>query len=270
MSQGAISVTVRALTVLAILVLGHPLAYADAVVGKITEVTGQAQVQRGNSTLQAKADMPVELHDQLKTGSPGEITLQMIDNSILTVNESSALTIDENIISGGVRSTTKVALIKGTVQSVVTAVARTAAPSFQVSTPNAIAGVRGTKFTCRYTAGKARSGFANCFEFTDCATTSGTVVVSNNPPRPGQTVAVGPGQKTTVACLAAPLAATTGTIGVLGASAGSAGGLGAAAVAGAGLGAAGAIGGTTAAVVETTGGGGGGGASGGGTVSATK
>ncbi|HKD65916.1 MAG TPA: FecR family protein [Candidatus Binataceae bacterium] len=229
---------------------------AEAVVGKVTQVTGKAQVKRANNSLDAVPAMPVELHDQLKTAIPGELTVEMLDNSMLTLNESSLLTIDESILSGGVRASTNVELLSGSVKSLVSAVARKAAPSFTVTTPNAIAGVRGTEFTCRYAAGKARPGFPNCFEFTDCATTAGTVLVTNNPPRPGAAVKVPAGQKTTVPCLLAPLPATPGTLGALSATASSV--LGPAAVVGAGAAAAGVIGGTVAGVLETTGGGGGG------------
>jgi hypothetical protein len=121
--------------------------------------------------------------------------------------------------------------------------------------------VRGTNFICRYNAGRARAGFPNCFEFTDCATTKGMVLVTNNPPRPGVGVEVREGQTTTVPCLAAPLAATAGTLGVLSTPGGSSGAtLGPAAIVGAGLGAAGVVGGTVAGVIEGTSGGGGGGA----------
>jgi hypothetical protein len=259
--------SLRPAAIAVIIALGlcwRPLvARGDAVVGKITQVTGKAQVKRGTTSLEAAAAMPVQLHDELKTAAPGQLTLQMIDNSMLTLNESSVLAIDESLISGGTRTTTNVGLLSGSVRSLVTAVARSAAPSFKVTTPNAIAGVRGTDFICRFNAGASRPGFKDCFEFTDCATTTGTVVVSNNPPRPGTEVKVGPGQMTTVACLAAPLAATAGTLGVLTGTTTGGGGsavLGPAAIVGAGLGAAGVIGGTIAGVIVGTGGGGGGGA----------
>ena len=260
--EGGTGLGTAAITALLALSLcvGLSPARAEVVVGKITQVTGKAEVKRGNASLEAKAEMPVELHDQLKTATPGELTLQMLDNSVLTVNESSVLVIDESLVGGGVRTTTNVGLISGSVRSLVSAVARSAAPSFTVTTPNAIAGVRGTDFVCRYNAGKARKGFSNCFEFTDCATNKGMVLVSNNPPRPGVGVQVAAGQKTTVACLAAPLASTPGTLGVLGATAASSATLGPAAIVGAGLGVAGVIGGTVAGVVVGTGGGGGGGA----------
>lgn len=261
MLQIVIGTRVKLAVIIAAFITGIPaLACAEAVVGKITQVTGKAHVKRANSDLDAVAAMPIELHDQLRTESPGELTLEMVDKSVLTLNEASVLSIDESLLSGGVRANTTVGLISGSVSSLVSKVARTASPTFQVTTPNAIAGVRGTKFICRYNAGKARPGFPNCFEFTDCATTTGTVYVTNNPPRPGVGTSIGPGQKTTVACLAAPAAASPGTIGVLGgaAAATSAGMLGPAAIVGAGLGAAGIITGATVGVLEGTGGGGGG------------
>jgi hypothetical protein len=237
-------------------------ARADGVVGKITQVTGKAGVKRGSADLPAVAPMPVELHDEVHTSAPGEVTLEMLDNSILTLNESSLLKIDESIVSGGARTSTNVGLLGGSLRSFVTAAARGVGGSnFKVSTPNAIAGVRGTDFICTYHEGHARSGFANCFQFTDCATTLGTVVVSNNPPRPGTEVKVGPGQMTTVACLAAPLAAFSGTVGALtgtlATGAGHAAVLGTAAIAGIGVGSAAVVAGTTAAVIESTGGSGG-------------
>lgn len=237
------------------------IVQAEATVGKITQVVGRAQVKRGGAELKATAPMPVEMHDEVKTFAPGQVTLQMADNSVLTLNESSVLQIDESIISGGTRTSTKIGLLGGSLRSLVTTAARGVGGSnFEVMTPNAIAGVRGTDFECAYHEGKARPGFASCFQFTDCATKTGAVVVSNNPPRPGIEVSVGPGQMTTVACLAAPLAASSGSLGVLTQSsaggAGQAGVLGPAAIVGIGAGAAAAIGGTTAAVIESTGGGG--------------
>src|SRR5271154_456062 len=89
-----------------------PLAVrAQEVVGKITEVGGKAVVKRGSANLKAMAPMPVELHDELQTSAPGEVTLEMADNSILTLNESSLLKIDESIISNGTRTSTDVGLL---------------------------------------------------------------------------------------------------------------------------------------------------------------
>ena len=103
----------RTISIVVLLTLGlcarSSLARAEAVVGKITQVSGKAQIKRGTSTFDAAAGMPVELHDQLSTGSPGEIVLQLADNSVLTVNESSVLSIDETVVGGA--GTTKVGLV---------------------------------------------------------------------------------------------------------------------------------------------------------------
>jgi hypothetical protein len=255
----------KTIAIMVILVLGlcmgPSFAHAEAVVGKITQVSGKGQIRRGASTLDAAAGMPVELHDQLSTGSPGEIILQLADNSVLTVNESSVLSIDETVVGGA--GTTKVGLVSGSVRSLVTAAARAAAPKFEVMTPNAIAGVRGTDFICRHRYGPALPGFpADCFEYTDCATTTGEVGVTNNPPKPGVEVTVGPGYMTIVGCGGAPLTPTAGTLAVLGPATGAAaGGIGAAALSSPWssslfiLGAGGVIAGTMTGIVEGTTGG---------------
>ena len=115
--------------VIAIILVPHlcalPLvARADGVVGKITQVSGKADVKRGSADLKAAAPMPVELHDELQTSAPGQLTLEMADNSILTLNESSLLKIDESIVSNGVRTSTNVGLLGGSLRSFVTAAAR--------------------------------------------------------------------------------------------------------------------------------------------------
>jgi hypothetical protein len=234
---------------------GAAVARADDVAGTVTQVTGNAQIQRGATKITITTGMPVALHDQVSTAAGGQLTLKMIDGSTLTLSESSKLTIDENVVSGGVRSSTTVGLLGGGLRSLVTTVARSAGTStFKVQTPNAIAGVRGTDFSTSYSDGTARKGFTNCLKFTDVTTSSGKVVLANNPPKPGVEVAVTPGHKATVACGAAPILTSSGVLGSL------TGGVTAETAALGALGAAGIIGGVTAGVIEGTSGGGGGGA----------
>ena len=188
---------------------GVAVARADDVAGSVTQVTGKAEIQRGSTKIAVTAGMPVQLHDQVSTAAGGQLTLKMIDGSMLTLNESSKLVIDENVVSGGVRSSTTVGLLGGSLRSLVTTVARSAGTTtFKVETPNAIAGVRGTEFTTSYSDGTARKGFTNCLKFTDVTASSGKVVLANNPPKPGVEVAVTPGHKATVACGAAPILTT--------------------------------------------------------------
>jgi hypothetical protein len=59
------------------------VARAEAVVGKITQVAGKAAVKRGSADLKAVAPMPIELHDELRTSAPGEVTLEMATTASL-------------------------------------------------------------------------------------------------------------------------------------------------------------------------------------------
>jgi len=237
---------------LLVLELSAGLARADDVAGIVTLVTGSAEIQRGSGKIAITTGMPVQLHDQLTTAAASQLTLKMVDGSTLALSESSKLVIDENVVSGGVRRSTTVGLLGGSLRSLVTTVARSAGTStFKIQTPNAIAGVRGTDFTSTYSDGVARNGFPGCLQFTDVTAASGEVVLANNPPKPGVEVAVTPGHKATVPCAAAPVLVTSGVLGSLSGVSAETAVLGA-------VGAAGVIGGITAGVIEATGGGGGG------------
>ena len=237
-----------------VLELSAGFGCAGDVAGIVTLVTGSAEIQRGSSKMAITTGTPVQLHDQLTTAAGSQLTLKMVDGSTLTLSESSKLVIDENVVSGGVRSSTTVGLLGGSLRSLVTTVARSAGTStFKVQTPNAIAGVRGTEFTTSYSDGVARKGFPGCLQFTDVTAASGKVVLANNPPKPGVEVAVTPGHKATLPCAAAPVLVTSGVLGSL------TGGVTAETAALGALGAAGVIGGATAGVIEGTGGSGGGG-----------
>jgi hypothetical protein len=248
-----------ALLLLAAWGIGIAAAHADDVAGTVTQVSGSAEIHRGGSKLPVTNGMPVQLHDEITTADGGQVTLKMIDGSMLTLNESSKLTIDENVVSGGVRSNTTVGLLGGSLHSLVTSVARSAGGStFKVQTPNAIAGVRGTEFTTTYTDGLKRKGFGDCRQFTDVGTSSGTVVLANNPPKAGAEVSVTAGKSGTVPCAGAPLLTSSGLLGAL------TGGVGAETAM---FGVYGLIGGTTIGIIEGTGSGS---KKGGGTVSPSK
>lgn len=182
---------------------------AQNVVGNVTAITGSAELQRGNATLKVSTTMPVELHDRLTTAAGSEVVITLADNSSLTLSESSSLTIDENVVTGGARTSTKVSLLGGSLHSVITRAIRAGAPTFEVNSPNAIAGVRGTSFTLRVTSGMPRDGFPGCLEFTDEATEDGTVA-NWNKANPSAVVETHAGEYTTTACGAAPTAAATG------------------------------------------------------------
>ncbi len=187
-------------------------ADAQNVVGSVTRMSGSAQVLRAGATLNAAPGMALQLHDRVTTSAGADLTITLADGSTLELGESAVLVIDESVVAGGARASTKVSLFGGTLSSIVTAALRGATPNFEVHTPNATAGVRGTSFTTKYSSAESRPGYSDCNQFTDVAVDDGAVAVTNVG---GVTVEVDAGYETTVPCLGTPL--TPGPIGLTGA-----------------------------------------------------
>ena len=173
----------------------------------------------GARSFAATYSAPVDVGDQLQTSPTGRLTVTLTDNSQLELTESSTLLISENLLNAnGTRSHTSIALLDGLVRSLVRVAAGTP-PNYEVHTPNAVASARGTTYDTYYTNKTRRRGFPSCREFTDVQDFDGVVGVRSvaNPSSP--TIELHSGQKTTVPCGLAPLAATslsTGTAGGLG------------------------------------------------------
>jgi len=186
-------------------------------VGSVTQMSGTAQVLRAGATLSAALSMAVELHDQVTTAADSTLTITLVDNSTLSLYQSSTLVMDENVVAAGVRERTLIRLLIGNVTSVVNTAGRTIAPNnFQIQTPNAVIGARGTDFDTSYSEGVVRPGYEGCQRYTDVVVREGVVAISN-PANPAAVVEVPAGYETTVPCLLPPL--TGGPIGITGAAA---------------------------------------------------
>jgi len=190
------------------------IAWAQQV-GSITQFSGSAQLHRAGAVQNPAVGTVVDLHDQLSTLANSSATVTLADKSTLSLSQMTTLTFDENVISGGTRQRTLVGLLSGAVSSVITTAMSGGNPTFQINTPNAQVGVRGTNFVTTYSEGKARPGYEGCQRYTDVIVHEGTVVVTNRS-KPGQVVDVAGGFETTVPCLLPPLIA--GPIGLGGGS----------------------------------------------------
>lgn len=208
----ASAITILGLTFAMAGLLRATPADAQNVVGSVTRMSGSAQVLRAGATLNAAPGMALQLHDRVTTSSGADLTITLADGSTLELGESAVLVIDESVVTGGARASTKISLFGGSLSSIVTAALRGAAPNFEVHTPNATAGVRGTSFTTKYSSAESRPGYSDCTEFTDVAVDDGAVAVTN---ARGATVEVDAGYETTVPCLGVPL--TPGPVGLTGA-----------------------------------------------------
>jgi hypothetical protein len=173
-------------------------AFAQDSVGKVTEITGSAKLERGGVEVEAAPMMQIKIRDKLRTTAKSKLTVTLRDGSKLVLSESSSYTIDEYSIAATTRMRASIALWAGHLRAtVVTALG--AVPDFEVHTPNAIAAVRGTEFETAFIADRPCPEDRSCMRYTTVGVFHGTVSVANIA-NPAQAVQVTEGYETTVAC----------------------------------------------------------------------
>jgi ferric-dicitrate binding protein FerR (iron transport regulator) len=190
--------------------LASLVALAQNTVGTITDLAGSAHVTRGGATQAVTNGMAVELKDQFTTDPGAHLTITLNDNSKLDLSEQSTLVIDEQVLGAGGPQTTRVSLLGGHLQSLVSKALRGSAPSFEVKTPNAIAGVRGTNFSVVF---RESSPVCGAEPTSDVAVAEGTVMVANSA-TPAAGIEVEGGYETVVCAMRPPL--PPGPLGVAG------------------------------------------------------
>src|SRR5216684_2784048 len=155
------------------LALGAP-AFAQTAAGTFSTVSGQVQIQRAGVTIGAASGVGVNVSDRILTGASGHAIITLNDQSRLEIGPVSSIALDQFTVTGGTPST-RVSLFSGVLRSLVTAGTGGGAANYQVHTPNAIAGVRGTKFDTAYTENVIRPGYQGCDRYTDVSVYQGTV-----------------------------------------------------------------------------------------------
>jgi ferric-dicitrate binding protein FerR (iron transport regulator) len=176
----------------------------------VSELTGTAHLERGGTTQPVTSGMAINLKDKLTTDAGAHLTITLSDNSKLDLAEQSTLVIDEQVVGAGGPQTTKVSLLGGHLDSLVTKALRGTAPSFEVKTPNAIAGVRGTKFGVGFAPSSPVCGNAPT---SDVSVAEGTVEVANAA-SPSVGIAIEGGYETVVCAGRPPL--PPGPLGIAG------------------------------------------------------
>ena len=143
----------RHLAVLAALWLvlaGAAIAHSQERVGTVTGLEGQADVlHAGASTWSPLVEGdPVALGDQLRTRQDSKMLVTLREDSVLTLAPASQLTITEQVVAPAAAS--RFQLLLGTIKAAVTERYSEPHARFEVATPTAIAGVRGTSFLASY------------------------------------------------------------------------------------------------------------------------
>jgi hypothetical protein len=135
--------------VLSSILLSAALAAAQArtPAGTVAALQGRAEAQTGGqATWRALATgKDVFAGERLRTGEASRLKLLMRDDSVVTLGPKSELTIDQLVVRDG-GGTTRLGAAVGAVRAVVTDRYGTKGSSFEVKTPTAVAGVRGTGF----------------------------------------------------------------------------------------------------------------------------
>jgi hypothetical protein len=176
----------------AAIALSGTSAPAGPPVGAVAAVEGQAEVQHPGDTEWhpvSAGDAVIE-GDRLRTLAQSKLKLLFDDESVLTLAPDSELTVDAQVIPEQGGTTSSFSLLVGMVRALVSEDYAQPGASFELETPTAVAGVRGTSFIATHDASAEETMIVGLTET--------TVVRSKADAEGAHTVEVGAGQSTSV------------------------------------------------------------------------
>jgi len=126
-------------------------AHAQSEAGTVAAVVGSLGVYRGGTWQTAGIGVPVFVGDRLRTGANDLAKVVFRDDSILDLAPDTELTLDKQVVDlDKHRFESLVRVAKGKVRAWVSESYRQPRARYEVETPTAIAGVRGTEFIALY------------------------------------------------------------------------------------------------------------------------
>lgn len=132
----------------AAIVLALPVgAFAQQTAGKVTDAWGAVRVVRARDGAKQSVRTFSRIFegDQIETGKDGRVKILMVDDSVLSLAPNSAMKITEMMFNakkqerGGFLS-----LLRGKIRAVVAKYSSAVKSKYQIATPTAVAGIRGT------------------------------------------------------------------------------------------------------------------------------
>ncbi len=160
-----------------------PPALANA--GKVIFAFGDVSVERPDPDVLSQG-MPVEEGDVIVTGTNGYVQLLLEDETKIAIRPDSRFTIlalempaggGFPAIGAGATPRTEFSLQRGGFRTLTGRIAEEEPRSYQVSTPNAVVGIRGTNYVARLCAGDCGSSTEDGLFV---GVTTGSVFLSNN------------------------------------------------------------------------------------------
>jgi FecR-like protein len=174
--------TVWFVLVIALLTVARVHAQSEA--GTVAAVVGTLEIQRGGAWQPSPIGVPVFVGDRLRTGAGDRAKIVFRDDSVLDIGADSEVVLDKQIFDPSVHQVQSVLrLVKGKIRAWVSDYYHEPRARYEVETPTAVAGVRGTEFIAMY----SKNG-----EYTDIVGISEQVEVRGKLAVMGSVVAVNP------------------------------------------------------------------------------
>jgi len=130
--------------VLVIIGLGTPVT-ADAFVGVVKTVAGEAVIERYGETITVDTGMEIQRADVVKTGRQGTVGLVFSDDTRISMGPNTEITVDDYLFEPLEEKLSFVLrLIRGTVSFLSGQMTKLSPESVQLVMPAATIGVRGT------------------------------------------------------------------------------------------------------------------------------
>lgn len=137
-------------------------ALAGTEVGQITDARGTAGIVRASTQAEEKVKVfaPVFQGDQLVTGKDGRIKVLFSDDSVISLAPDTAFKVDQMVYDPAKQERTGLmSLLRGRIRGFVAKYGEAIKSKYNISTPTAVAGIRGTILTMGTNTGGAGKEF---------------------------------------------------------------------------------------------------------------
>jgi hypothetical protein len=128
-------------------------ARAQSEIGTVAAEVGTLQIQRGGAWQDSRVGVPVFVGDRLRTGPNNRAKIVFRDDSVLDIAADSEVVLDKQIFDPSAHQFhSLMRLVKGKIRAWVSDYYREPRARYEVETPTAVSGVRGTEFIALYDA----------------------------------------------------------------------------------------------------------------------
>lgn len=111
-------------------------ARAEDAVGSVTQISGDAQIERGGAKLPVDEGTVVKVHDKLTTQPGASLTLGFGDGSSIALSPNTSIAIEDSTTTNGQTLPSRVTLLSGDIRTIVPDRTTGHQHSIEVDTPN--------------------------------------------------------------------------------------------------------------------------------------